>query len=54
MDAILKEFENLEKNPINKPLISSIDRIIALLEETKHKVENGSSLIPRETAEVVC
>jgi hypothetical protein len=41
MDGILREFEKLEKKQINKPLISSVDRITALLEETKRKIQNG-------------
>lgn len=42
MDGLLREFEKLEKKQINKPLISSVDRIISLLEETKRKIENGT------------
>lgn len=41
MDGILREFEKLEKKQINKPLISSVDRITTLLEETKRKIQNG-------------
>src|SRR5436305_12873107 len=41
MDAIITEFKNLEQKQINKPLISSVDRITSLLEETKRKIQNG-------------
>jgi len=47
MDGILKEFEKLEKKQINKPLILSVDRIIALLEDTKYKIENGTESLRR-------
>ena len=42
MDGILREFEKLEKKQINKPLISSVDQITLLLEETKRKIQNGT------------
>lgn len=42
MDGILREFEKLEKKQINKPLISSVDQITFLLEETKRKIHNGN------------
>lgn len=43
MDGILKEFEKLEKKQINKPLISSVDNITQLLEETKQRIQNGNN-----------
>jgi hypothetical protein len=42
MDGILREFEKLEKKQINKPLISSVDQITLLLEETRRKIQNGN------------
>ena len=42
MDGILREFEKLEKKQINKPLISTVDQITFLLEETKRKIQNGN------------
>lgn len=52
MDGILKEFEKLEKKQINKPLISSVDQITFLLEETKRKILNGS-LNTRRTLTII-
>jgi len=43
MDGILREFEKLEKKQINKPLISSVDTITQLLEDTKRKIQNGTA-----------
>jgi len=45
MDGILREFEKLENKQINKPLISSVDRITQLLEETKRKIQHGIDII---------
>jgi hypothetical protein len=42
MDGILREFEKLENKQINKALISSVDQITLLLEETKRKIQNGT------------
>lgn len=41
MDGILREFEKLEKKQINKPLISAVDNISQLLEDTKRRIQNG-------------
>jgi len=41
MDGIETDFGKLEKKPINKPLLASVDQITALLEETKRRIENG-------------
>jgi hypothetical protein len=41
MDGILREFEKLENKQINRPLITSVDRITQLLEETKRRIQNG-------------
>ena len=52
MDGILREFEKLEKKQINKPLISSVDRITQLLEETKRRIQNGPLCPVSTTAEM--
>jgi len=43
MEGIETDFGKLEKKPINKPLLASVDQITALLEETKRRIENGPS-----------
>ena len=46
MDGIARDFDRLERKPINKPLLASVDQITALLDETKRRIENGPQPSP--------
>jgi hypothetical protein len=43
MESIEKEFENLQRHEINVPLVSSVDRLITFLQDTKTRISNGLS-----------